>query len=169
MQLSCCSKFASKHSAQLSFCLKWATFYIKLKLVQNTVRNPAFEQNWRDVGLRNCRFSWNWPVLLGSQNMWKTLCKTFLLLVIAPNHTAQLSFCLEGKAWGKHRAQLSFCSKLAPNHNAQLSFCLKWAAFLIKVKLVQNTVRNRAVAQNWPQVRLRNCRFAWNLPVLSGR
>ena len=154
--MSCCSKFASKHCAQLSF---WATFYIKLKLAQNTVRNPTVAQNWPFVGLRNCRFAWNWPVLLRSPYLWKTLCKTFLLLEIAPNHTAKLSFCLEGKVWGKHRAQLSFCSKLAPSHNAQLSFCLKWATFLIKLKLVQNTVRNRAVSRNWPQVRLRNYRI----------
>ena len=31
--------------------------------------------------------------------------------------------------------------------------------------LVQNTVRNRAVAQNWPQLTLRHCRFAFNCPV----
>ena len=130
--------------------------------------NCPVAQNWRQNTLRYCRFASNWPVFLGSQNLSKTLCKTFLLLEIAPNHTAQLSFCLEGKAWGKHCAQLSFCSTLATNHNAQLSFCLKWATFLIKLKLVQNTVRNRAVARNWPQVRLRNCPFAWNWPVLLG-
>ena len=93
MHLSCCLKFASKHSAQLSFCLKWATFYIKLKLVQNTVRNPAVAKNWPDVGLRNCCFAWNWPVLLGSQNMWKTPCTTFLLLQIDPkSHCATVVF-----------------------------------------------------------------------------
>ena len=135
-QLSFCSTLATNHNAQLSFCLKWATFLIKLKLVQNTVRNSAVARNCSQVRLRNCRFAWNWPVLLGSQNLWKTLCKTFLLLEIDPNHTGQLSFCLEGNAWRKQRAQLSFCLKLAPNHNAQLSFGLKLAIFLINLKLV---------------------------------
>ena len=32
-------------------------------------------------------------------------------------------------------------------------------------ELVQNTVRNRAVARNWPQLTLRHCRFAFNYPV----
>ena len=57
------------------------------------MRNPAVAQNWPDVGLRNCRFAWNWPVLLGSQNLWKTPCTTFLLLEIGPkSHCATVVF-----------------------------------------------------------------------------
>ena len=44
-QLFCCSKMAPKHSAQMSFRSRLATFVKKRKLVQNTVRN--------------CRVAWN--------------------------------------------------------------------------------------------------------------
>ena len=37
----------------------------------------------------------------------------------------QLSFCLEGKAWEKHRSHFSCCSKLASKQRVQLSFCLE--------------------------------------------
>ena len=68
-----------------------------------------------------------------------SFCELVVLLRICP-------YCWEAKACEKRRAQLSCCLKLAPNHTAQLSFCLKWATFLKKLKLVQNTVRSRAIA-----------------------
>ena len=48
-------KFASQSSAQLTFCLKLATFVNKLRLVQNTVRNCPVSSNRRQNTLRNCR------------------------------------------------------------------------------------------------------------------
>ena len=102
------------------------------------MRNCPVARNWRQYTLRNRRFASNRPVLL------------------------------KAKAGEKRRAQLSCCSKLAPNHTAQLSFCLKWPIFLKKLKLVQDTVRNRAVTRNWPLVRLRNCRFASDWVALLG-
>ena len=144
-QLLCCSKFASSETSQLSFCSKLGRIVRKLQpvgdcvrncpvknltLVQNTVRNSPVNHNLRQNTLRNCRFAWNGPVLLGNQNLWKTPCTTFLLLEIASNHTAQLSFFLEGKAWGKHRVLFSCCSKLASKHSAQLSFCFELASLV---------------------------------------
>ena len=153
---------APNHTAQLSFCLKWATFLEKLKLVQNTVRNRAVARNWPQIRLRKCRFAPNWAVLLRSYSLWETACATVLLIQIG-------AFCYKAKCCAKHRAQLSCCSKFASKHSAQQSFCLKWATFYIKLKLVQNAICNRAVARNWLQVRLRNGRFPWNWPVLLGR
>ena len=164
---------ASKHSAQLSFCFKLAPIVTKPKLVKNAVHNFPVARNWPQMTQRNCRFAWNEPHLLKSLNLSKTSCATVLLLEI---DTKTLSatvlllqigpYCYEAKACEKRRAQLFCCSKLAPNHAAQLSLCLKWATFVRKLKLVQNTVRNRAVARNWPQVRLRNFLFASNWAVL---
>ena len=79
-QLSCCSKLASKPSAQLSFCLKVATFVKKLKLVQNTVHNCLVARNWRQNTLRNCRFAWNWRLLLKSLKLLKKARATVNLL-----------------------------------------------------------------------------------------
>ena len=52
-QPCCCSKLASNHSAQLSFCLKLVTFGKKLNHVQNTLRNCPVAENWRQNTLRN--------------------------------------------------------------------------------------------------------------------
>ena len=56
-QLWCCSKLASNHSVQLSFCLKLVIFSKKLNHVQNTLRNCPVDSNWRPNTLRNCRFA----------------------------------------------------------------------------------------------------------------
>ena len=45
-QLSWFLKLVSKHSVQLTFCLKLATFVKNLKFVKNTVRNSAVAWNW---------------------------------------------------------------------------------------------------------------------------
>ena len=111
------------------------------------MRNRAVARNCSQVRLRNCRFASNWPVLLNSLSLSETACATILLIKIG-------AFCLEAKTCAKHRAQLFCCSKFASKHSAQLSFCLKWATFYIKLKLVENTVRSPAVAQNWPAVGL---------------
>ena len=41
-QLSCISKFASNHTAQLLFCFKLVRIVRNLKLVRNSVRNSLF-------------------------------------------------------------------------------------------------------------------------------
>ena len=162
------------------------------------MRNGADARSWPQDTLCIFRFASNSPIFLESERLWETARATVLLIKIGdfsekaktcPKHSAQLSCSL--KLASKHTAQPPFCfklarivrkprlvkkavnnfrfaQKLAPNHTAQLSFCLKWATFNTKLKLVQNTVRKPAVAQNWPDVGLRNCRFAWNWPVLLG-
>ena len=45
-QLFCCSKFASKHSAQPSFCLKLARIVRKPKPVKNAVHKFPFARYW---------------------------------------------------------------------------------------------------------------------------
>ena len=46
-QLVCCSKSnKANHTAQLSFCLKFAPIVEKQNLVQNTVRNYRVARNW---------------------------------------------------------------------------------------------------------------------------
>ena len=150
---------ASKHSAQQSFCFKWATFLKKLKLVQNTVRNSAVARNWPQVRLRNCRFAPNWNVLLGTLSLWETACATVLLIELD-------AFCEKAKTCQKHRAQLCCCSKLASKHSAQLSFCFKLTRIVGKPKPVKNAVHNFPVSLNSPQITLRNCCFASNWPLL---
>ena len=44
-QPCCCSKLASNHSAQLSFCLKLVTFSKRQNHVQNTLRNCSVAEN----------------------------------------------------------------------------------------------------------------------------
>ena len=78
---------------------------------------------------------------------------------LASTHTAPLSFCFQLPC-AKHRAQLSCCSKFASKHSAQPSFCLKLARIVRMPKPVKNAVHNFPVARNWPQITLRNCRFA---------
>ena len=99
-QVCCCLKLAPYHTTQLSFCLKLARIVNNLKLVQKTVRNCPVAQIWSQNILHNC-------------------------LRFAP--------CV---------AQLFCCLKLAPNHTAQLSFCWKWATFVKKQQIVQNRARN---------------------------
>ena len=111
--------------------MKSVTFFKKLNLVQITVRNCPVARIWRQNTLRNCRFPSNWRLSL-----------------TCPENLAQLSCCL--KLPSKHRAQLWFCLKLASKHSAQLTFFLKLAAFVLKLKFVQNTVCNRPFAYNWP-------------------
>ena len=135
-QLSCCSKLALKHSVQLSFCLKLATFVKKVKLVKNTVRNRPVAWKWRQNTLRNGRFAWNWRLL------------------------AKLAVWL--KACGKEGSQLSI----------YLNCCvwsIIWKKFdlLFKIELVKTGVRKRAVARNWRQNILRNCRCSWNRRLFS--
>ena len=81
-QLSCRSKFASKHSAQLSFYLNLATFFKRLELLLNNLRNRPVAwlaskhstklSSFLNLGnfykrlklvqktLRNCPVAWNW-------------------------------------------------------------------------------------------------------------
>ena len=46
--------------------------------------------------------------------------------------------------------------------------CMKLVPFVIKQKLVENTVRNFPAARNSRPNSLHNCRFASNWPKLSG-
>ena len=69
----------------------------------------------------------------------KTLCATVDLLELGV-------FFYQAKTCPKHCAQLSCCLKLGSKPSAQLTFCLKLATFVKKLKFVQNTVRNSAVA-----------------------
>ena len=120
-QPSCCSKLASKHSAQMSFCLKLATFFKKVKLVQNTVRNCPVARNWRQNTLRNCRF-WHWRLLLTSENLSKTPCATVHFLEI----------CVKALCATLNLAEIGdFCEKAknCPKHSAQLSLSLKSETF----------------------------------------
>ena len=117
------------------------------------MRNGADARSWPQVTLCNFRVASNWPLLLESERLLETARETVLLIKIG-------DFSEKAKTSPKHRVQLSCCLKLASKHSAQLSFCLKWVTFYIKLNLVQNIVRNPAVAQNWPDVGLRNCRFA---------
>ena len=68
----------------------------------------------------------------------KTLWATVVLLQINP-------YCWEAKACEKRCAELLCSSKFAPNHTAQLSFCLKWGTFLncpVAQNLRQNALHN---------------------------
>ena len=56
-QLVCCSKsHEANHTAQLSFCLKFANIVKKLNLVQNKVRNYPVAGNWRQNTLAQLSF-----------------------------------------------------------------------------------------------------------------
>ena len=138
--MSCFLKFASKHSAEPSFCLKLARIVRKLKVVRNSVRK-------------------NFLLEIGVE----TLCAKKLKLV---QNTVRN--CPVAKTCGKHRAQLACCSKLSSKHSAHLSFCSKLAHIVRKPKPVKNVGHNFRVARNSPQITLRNCRFASNWPVLLG-
>ena len=78
----CSSKLASKHTAQMSLCLKSVTFVEKLKVVQNPLRNCSVARKWRQNTLRKCRFVLDWLLLLRSENLSKTPCATVVLLEI---------------------------------------------------------------------------------------
>ena len=119
------------------------------------MRNGALVRNWPQVTLCNFGFPLNWPVLLESYRLWETLRATVLIIKIG-------DVCLKAKTCPKHRAKLSCCSKLASKHSAERSFCFKLARIVRKPKLVKNAVHNFPVAQNWPQITLRESRFAWN-------
>ena len=135
-QPCCCSKLASNHPAQLSFCFKEARIVRKVKLVWNTVRNCPVSGNWRQNALRNCLFLENGP------------------------------FSLKAKICPRHRAQHSCCSKLASKLSAKLSLCLKLVSFVKRLKLVQNPFRNFPVAANWRQNALHNSGFVQNWRLL---
>ena len=63
-QYSCCSKFASKHSSQPSFCFKLARIVRKPKPVKNAVHNFPVARNWPQITLCNCRFRLKWATFL---------------------------------------------------------------------------------------------------------
>ena len=79
----------------------------------------------------------------------------------------ELRFAVLDKTCAKHRPQLCCCLKLAPNHTAQLLFCFKLNGIVEKLRLVQKTVHNCPVAQNWRQNTVRNCCFGWNWRLAS--
>ena len=154
---------APNHTAQLSFCLKLATFLNKLKLVQNTVRNHAVARNWPQVRLCNCRFASNWTVLLGRKSLYETACATVLFIEIG-------SFCYKAKTCPKNRAQLSCCSNLASKHSTQLSFCFKLARIVRKPKPVKKAAQNfraqRSCCSKLAQNHAAELSFCFKLPVL---
>ena len=69
------------------------------------------------------------------------------------------------KTCKRQRARPCCCLKLAPNHTAQLSFCFKLARIVTKVKFVRNSVRNSFFARNCRQNTLRNFCFAWKVKL----
>ena len=181
MQPCCCSKLASKHSAQPSFCLCQ-------KREENNNQNK-YSQNftyslWSTIDL-NC-FLWS---IISNKLRYafsdKTSAKQSAQLVCCSkshnsNHTAQLSFCLKfapkgnklnlvqktgttipycqkAKTCAKHRGPLSCCSKLEKSLKRADNFEMSFSN-----KLVQNSVGKCAFARNWRWNTLRNCCFAWN-------
>ena len=74
----------------------------------------------------------------------------------------KLRFAVLDKTCAKQRALLGCCLKLAPNRTSELSFCLKIYRINKKLKLVQDTARNCAIAWNWRQNALHNCCFSKN-------
>ena len=74
----------------------------------------------------------------------------------------KLRFAVLDKTCAKQRALLGCCLKLAPNRTSELSFCLKIYRINKKLKLVQDTARNCAIAWNWRQNALHNCSFSKN-------
>ena len=140
--------------------------------------NCPIARNWRHKSLCNCRFFRSLRLLLKSKNLSKTRCATVLLLAIGRlteglwerglatfnlpklvcvvNNIQEIRFPVLDKTCKMQRAQPCCCSKLASNHSAQLSFCLKLVTFVKKLNLVQNTMRNCPVAENWRQNTLRN-------------
>ena len=144
-QLSYCLKLATsvkiwklckKHAAQLSFCLKLVTFVKKLNLFKNTVRSCPVARNWLQNNLCNCRFAWTWRLLITSYKLSKTPCTTVQLLEIAVK---------------------TLCATVVS---------LEVRPFINKLKLVQKTVRNCPVHWNWRQKSLRNFRSARNWRLL---
>ena len=91
---------------------------------------------------------------------------SFFFSKLASQHSAQLSFCLEDKSWGKHRAHFSCCSKLASKYGAQLSFCLELSSLvkhfeicLYYVNFLSSvcSVRNVETSSNFPHLCKRVC------------
>ena len=147
-QLSCCSKLASKPSAQLSFCLRVVTFVKKLKLVQNTVHNCLVARNWRQNTLRNCRFAWNWRLLLKSLKLLKIARATVNLLKWAclvrnVRHLQIRLFCLNFLQFlllGQKRADI-FKVTIFVQKSVRINELLEICAFFQKQEIVQNKVR----------------------------
>ena len=90
--------------------------------------------------------------------LWERGLATFNLpkLVCVVNNIEEIRFAILDKTCKMQRTQPRCCSKLASNHSAQVSFCLKLVTFVKKLNLVQNTMRNCPLAQNWGQNNLRN-------------
>ena len=63
--------------------------------------------------------------------------------------TLKLFKAVVDKTCKRQRARPCCCLKLAPNHTAQLSFCFKLARIVTKVKFEKNTMRIFPVARNW--------------------
>ena len=74
----CCLKLAPNHTAQLSFCFKLARIVTKVKFEKNTMRIFPFARNWGQNTLRNCRFAYNWRVLLNNLTKY-SYCLTYSL------------------------------------------------------------------------------------------
>ena len=64
------------------------------------------------------------------------------------------------KTCKKQRAQRCSCSKLASSHTVQLWFSFKLARIVRKLTPVRNFASNCPDNQNWPQITLRERRFA---------
>ena len=74
----CCLKLAPNHTAQLSFCFKLARIVTKVKFEKNTMRIFPVARNWGQNTLRNCRFAYNWRVLLNNLTKY-SYCLTYSL------------------------------------------------------------------------------------------
>ena len=98
-------------------------------------------------------FARNWPVLLKTWTLCKTLCTTVLLLKISVK-----TFC----ATVAQRAWLCRCLKFAPNHTAQFFFALTWFILLKIWDMCQNKVCNCCITQKWRQNILHNYWFGAN-------
>ena len=141
-------------SAQLLTYLYWCLWSIISKEILLAVFDKSCGKNsvqlWFCLKLASKRYVQLWFCLR---------CAPF---VNNRRKTLKLCKAVLDKTCKKQRAQPCCCSKLAPNHTAQLSFCFKLAHIVRNPNLLKNAVHNFPVARNWPQITLRNCRFAWN-------
>ena len=90
--------------------------------------------------------------------VWLEACYEFVWSIISK----ELRFAVLDTTSAKQPAPLGCCLILAPVATSQLSFCFKMARIFKKLKLVQVTARNWAVAWNWRQNALPNRCFSWN-------
>ena len=70
--VGCSKSHQANHTAQLSFCLKFAPIVEKQNFVQNTVRHYPDAGDWRKIPLHICRSALNLRLVLNSKKLFKT-------------------------------------------------------------------------------------------------